>query len=119
MKLLKRNLTSFHYLPYNGVETDLDENDEHTGEFHRQYGPPVDCKGNISTPSGHTNQTFYGEDIRYTHTLMMDNPDVDINEQGIIKWKGELYDITAVRRSLNSVSIALKKQTSLAEDKAI
>ena len=111
MKCLKRNMTDFEYLPYDGVETDLNEDGEHTGEYHREYGEPVPYKGNISIPSGRWNQTFYGEDIRYTHTLVMDNPNVEINEYGLIRWKGELYDIQAVRPSLNSVNIALKKQT--------
>ena len=116
MILLRRNLTRFEYLPYIGAGDDLNENEEHTGEYQSEYGSPVEYEGNISTPSGHVNQTFYGQDVRYTHTLVMDNPNVEIDERGIIRWKDELYDITAVRRSLNSVSIALKKQTSLEDD---
>jgi hypothetical protein len=69
-------------------------------------------QGNISMPSGHVNQMFYGQDIRYTHTLVMDNPDTEITESGKIRWRNELYDIQAVRPSLNSVSIALKRQTA-------
>ena len=111
MKCLKRNMTKFEYLPCDGTETDLNEDGDHTGEFHRVYGTSVPYEGNISTPSGRENQTFYGEDIRYSHTLVMDNPNVEIDEHGLIRWKGELYDIQAVRRSLNAVSIALKKQT--------
>ena len=111
MKCLRRNKTKFEYLPYDGVETDLNEHGEHTGEFHRQYGTPVQYKGNISSPSGREVQTFYGEDIRYTHTLVMDNPDIAIDEYGVILWKGDLYDIRSVKRSMNSVSIALHKQT--------
>ena len=111
MRCLERNKTAFEYLPYMGVVEDVTEDGDHTGEYHEQYGTAVPYKGNISVPSGHTNQAFYGEDIRYTHTLVMDDPNVDINEYGLIRWKGELYDITAVRRSLNAVSVAMKKQT--------
>ena len=116
MKCLKRNMTDFEYLPYDGTETDLNDDGDHTGEFHRAYGTPVPYKGNISTPSGKVNQTFYGDDIRYTHTLVMDTPDVDIHEGGLICWKGNLYDIQAVRPSLNAVSIALKRQTKEYDD---
>lgn len=116
MKCLRQNMTKFEYLPYDGVETDLNDDGEHTGEFHRNYGDPIPYKGNISTPSGKVNQTFYGDDIRYTHTLVMDNPDVDIHEGGVIRWKGNLYDVQAVRPSLNSVSIALRQQTKVHED---
>ena len=111
MKLLLRNLTEFEYLPYLGTETDLNEDNEHTGEFRREYGNPVPMRGNISSPSGNTNPTFYGEDIRYTHTLLMEDPKAEINEYGQIRWKGELYDIQAVRPSINALSVALKKQT--------
>lgn len=111
MVLLKRNMTEFEYLPYTGATEIITDDDEHTGEYEQGYGDPVTYKGNISTPSGSTNQTFYGQDIRYTHTLVMDNPNVDIHEGGVIRWKGELYDIRSVRPSINSVSIALRKQT--------
>ena len=111
MKLLDRNTTEFEYLPYTGLDTDLNENDEHTGEFHPEYGDPIICKGNISTPSGYTNQTFYGTDVRYTHVLVMAGKVPDIQETGLIRWKGDLYDIRAVRPSLNVLSVALRRQT--------
>lgn len=122
MRLLKRNATEFEYLPYMGMNDDVllyDSDDPeaepetvHTGEFKPQYGDPVRCEGNISSPNGYVNQTFYGQDIRYTHTLIMTDNTAGINEYGIIRWKGELYDIQAVRPSLNGLSIALKKQTT-------
>lgn len=111
MKCLKRNMTAFEYLPHTGLDTDTNEDGEHTGEFHPAYGDAVAYEGNISSPSGQTNQQFYGKDIRYTHTLVMDDPNVNISELGLVRWKGELYDIVAVRPSLNFVSIALRKQT--------
>lgn len=111
MKCLRRNMTEFEYLPYLGTETDLNESGEHTGEFYPEYGAAVPYMGNISTPSGQTNQTFYGEDIRYTHTLVMGDPNVDIRENGVIRWNDAFYDIIAVRRSPNTVSIAIRKQT--------
>lgn len=111
MKLLLRNTTEFEYLPYTGLETDLNEEDEHTGEFHPVYGDPITYRGNISIPSGYTNQTFYGSDVRYTHVLVMGDHAVDIRETGLIRWKGDLYDIRAVRPSINGMSIALRRQT--------
>ncbi len=122
MRMLKRNATDFEYLPYLGMSDDVlvyDSDDpnaepetEHTGEFHPLYGDPIACKGNISSPNGYVNQTFYGEEIRYTHTLIMDKSETEISEHGVIRWKGELYDIQAVRPSMNAVNIALKKQTT-------
>ena len=111
MKLLRRNTTEFDYLPLEDMGSDVNDDGDHTGEYQPTYGRERKYRGNISAPSGQSNQTFYGLDTRYTHTLVMDNPNVDIKESGLIRWKGELYDILAVRPSLNAVSIALRKQT--------
>lgn len=116
MRLLRRNTTEFEYLPFTGVKPDVNEDGEHTGDFHPEYGETVTYRGNISSPSGHTIQQFYGEEIRYTHTLVMDQPDVPIEEQGVIRWNGDLYDIVAVRPSLNALSLALRKQTKSTAD---
>ena len=122
MQLLKRNEAELEYLPYTGLSDDQivyesdDPNDEpeavHTGEFHRTYGDPVQIRGSISAPSGRLNETFYGQNIRYTHTLVIGKSDTDIKESGLIRYKGELYDIQAVRPTLNATSIALRKQTT-------
>ena len=111
MKTLKRNLRKFEYLACTGEETDLDERGYHTGQFHPVYADPVWMEGNISVPSGHTTNQFYGMDIRYTHVLVMEDPETDIREDGVIRWKGELYDIQAVRPSINALSVALRRQT--------
>lgn len=111
MKLLKRNLTEFEYLPYTG-ESDIDpDTGLHTGEPVPQYGEPIPLEGNISTPSQLVNPTFYGEDIRYTHTLVMEPPEEEIDEYGLIFWQGDTYEIRAVRPSLNVLALALRKRT--------
>lgn len=111
MKLLKRNMTKFEYIAPDGMETDLNDDGEHTGFFRPVYADPVKMKGNISIPSGYVNQTFFGQNIRYTHTLIMDKPDAEIEETGKLLWKGETYDILAIMRSLNSLTAALRQQT--------
>lgn len=111
MRLLKRNTTEFDYYQYTGVDSDLNEDDLHTGIRKPVYESPVTYRGNISTPSGGAVQAFDGLDIRYTHVLVMDNPKVDIRETGYIEYNGKKYDVTAVRASINSVSIALRQRT--------
>lgn len=112
MRLLRRNLKEMEYLPYEG-ESDIDpDTGRHTGEPAVQYGDPIPFDGNISAPSQYVNPTFYGEDIRYTHTLTMDPPtDFTVDEFGLIRYEGDTYEIRAVRRSLNNLSLALKKRT--------
>ena len=111
MRLLRRNTTEFEYLPNTGETSDVNDDGDHTGEYHPVYGTAVTYRGNISVPSGHTEHQFFGEDARYTHVLVMDDPNVAIDVYGVIRWNGDLYDISAVRPSLNAVSIALRKQT--------
>lgn len=109
MKLQKRNTTVFEYLPPDGTETDLNDEGEHTGEFHPQYKEPVQYRGNISAPSLQTTHQFYGEEIRYSHTLVMDNPNAEIEEAGLIRWKDNTYEIKSVHRSINVLSAALRQ----------
>ena len=113
MRLLQRNCRKMEYLPFLG-ETDVDpDTGMHTGEPVMQYGDPVPLKGNISVPSRRTDATLYGEDVRYTHELMLplkrNGPKID--EYGLIRFRDELYDIQAVRESLNFIAVALQKQT--------
>ena len=112
MHNLRRNETSFEYLPPDGETSDLNENGEHTGEFYQVHSEPIAYSGSISTPSGMISQNFFGTDTRYTHVLVMDDPDADISELGMIRWKGNLYEIRAVRPSINTLSVALRKKTA-------
>ena len=112
MKLLIRNRTEFEYYAYTGVDSDVDEETGmHTGVWRPVYDEPVTYKGNISAPSGSAVQAFDGLEVRYTHVLLMDNPNADISEAGYIVWKGKTYDVTAVRPSLNVLSVALRMRT--------
>mgnify|MGYP006908815203 CR=1 FL=1 len=112
MKCLRRNKTEFEYLPPDGETSDVNDAVEHTGEFYPVHSEPVTMKGNISMPSGNISQDFFGTDTRYTHVLLLEDPDADISELGMIRWKGNLYEIRAVRPSLNALSVALRKKTA-------
>lgn len=111
MRLLIRNRTEFEYYAYTGLESDEDENGMHTGVWHPVYDNPVTYKGNISVPSGIAVQAFDGLEIRYSHVLLMDDPNADIREDGKVKWNDRMYSITAVRPSLNVLSVALLAET--------
>ena len=108
MRGLKRNQTEFTYTPYIGREEIL-KNGKHTGKNEKSYGRRVYYVGNISTPSGTAQQTLFGIDTRYTHVLIMYDPEADIRENGLIHWKGDTYEVKAVRPSKNVLSVALMK----------
>lgn len=112
MKVLRRNMTKFEYIGYTGEETDIDpETGLHTGEARAEEKEPVAYRGSISAEKYLANQKYYGEEARYTHTIIMDNPDADIREDGVIRWRGEEYEIRAVHRSINVLSVQIRKKT--------
>lgn len=110
MKLLKRNTTPFEYRAFAGEKEELRDG-HHTGNMKPCYADPVLYRGNISAPSGFATDNLFGLNTQYTHVLLMENPDADISENGLIDWKGAVYEVKAVRPSLNVLAVALKKRT--------
>ena len=110
MKLLRRNTTVFEYRAYAG-ESEVLIDGMHTGNCQPAYADAVEYRGNISAPSGFVTDQLFGVDTKYTHVLLMDDPNVDITEEGLIDWKGDTYEVRAVRPSLNVLAIALRKRT--------
>lgn len=111
MNGLVRNQKYFDYYPYLGKGSDLNDDGDHTGTPDIVYGSPVTYRGTISAASGHTNPTFYGRDIRYTHVLVMTNMNADIRENGYILWRGDKYEVRGVADTLNVKSVALRRMT--------
>ena len=111
MRLQRRNTVLFQYRQVVGQEERL-LNGMHTGNYDPVYGDPVEYRGNISVPSGFATDNLFGVNTRYTHVLVMDDPNAEISEDGLIEWNGGEYDVTAVRQSMNVLSVALKKRTA-------
>ena len=107
MRLLRRNTTLFDYYAYNGKTEALD-NGRHTGRYEVTYKSPVTYRGTVDLPSGYVSRELFGIDTDYTHVLVMDRPDADITESGRILWDGKQFEIKAVRKSLNALSVAMK-----------
>lgn len=113
-RLLKRNLTEFCYLAYVG-KTEILNGDKHTGKYSITYADPVYYEGNISTATGLSTQEWYGLDKQYTHVLLMNVPETDIREDGLIRWKGGEYEVRAVRPSINVLAVALRYRGRITE----
>lgn len=111
MRLQKRNTTTFEYRANLGKQETL-LNGMHTGNMSITYGTPVQYRGNISAPSGFATDNLFGVNTPYTHILLMDDPNANIAEDGLIDWKGGVYEVKAVRPSLNVLAVALKKMTA-------
>lgn len=110
MKLLRRNTVQFTYRPYTGRSETLVDG-IHTGVPTPTYGAGATYRGNISPSNGYVQEKLFGINLDYTHVLLMDKFDAPIAETGIIEWNGETYTIKAVKRSMNVLNVALKRQT--------
>lgn len=110
MRLLRRNTVAFQYRALTG-EQEVMKNGHHTGNYDPTYADAVTYRGNISAPSGFATDNLFGVNTQYTHILLMDKPDANIAEDGLIDWDGATYEIKAVRPSLNVLAVALKKKT--------
>lgn len=110
MNLQYINTQSFTYRAYEG-KTEILADGRHTGNYTKTYADPVQYEGNISVPYGYAQQQMFGQDIRYTHILMMSDPTVDIREDGLVEWNNHVYEIQAVSPSLNYLAVALKRRT--------
>lgn len=111
MRLLRRNTSVFSYRAFAG-EQEVLKDGRHTGNTKPLYSEPVQYRGNISAPSGFATDNLFGVNTKYTHVLLMENPNADIKEDGLIDWNGSSYEIKAVRPSINVLAIALKKKTA-------
>ncbi len=121
MKALKRNQRKFYYYQYKDKVPLLDDDGNKTGEHTLIYHREKECYGNISAGNGDSQTELFGKDIKYNKVILIDNPNCEINESTIlcIDIKPQRYDarktpiydyeVKAIAKSLNSVSIAISK----------
>lgn len=132
MRCLTRNKRVFFYALHAGQTEIIDEYGNATGQYKVSYSDPVASYGNVSAAKGEIQSRQFGESETYDKVIVLDNPDVEIDEYSIL-WvdvkpkltsDGHLeentdgtiitphdYIVKKVARSLNSVSIAVSKVT--------
>lgn len=130
MRCLTRNKTIFSYSLYDGQTEIMDEYGNVTGQYEVSYTPPKQMRGNVSAAQGEIQSRQFGESETYDKVIVLDNPNIPIDEHSIL-WvdsqpkldtdgnlilnsNGEAntphdYIVKKVARSLNSVSIAISK----------
>ena len=122
MRCMVRNKTRFYYASYIGDTENVDEYGNVTGEYTVSFGNPVETTGNISAARGEMQSRQFGESESYDKVIVLDDKDAPIDEQSIL-WVDALphlnedgstdtphdYIVTRVARSLNGVSIAIRK----------
>ena len=130
MRCLTRNKSTFHYALYESQTEIVDEYGNYTGQYSITYGKPQRLSGNVSAAQGEIQSRQFGDSVTYDKVIVLDNPDIPIDEYSIL-WvdtephlstDGRLrtsptgvietphnYIVKGVARSLNSVSIAISK----------
>ena len=122
MRSMVRNKTTFYYASYIGETEMIDEYGNRTGEFSLTYGKPTRMSGNVSAAQGEMQSRQFGESESYDKVIVLDDRDAPIDEHSIL-WVDTLpllnddgttdtppdYVVKKVARSLNGVSIAIRK----------
>lgn len=119
MRIMERNKTAFYYCLYAGETQNLDENGYETGEKTVKYSPAVKIRANISPATGSAQVEQFGNLASYDKVIVTDDVNCPIDENTVLfidrppTFKDGLpqYDYTVwrVARSLNSVSIAVRR----------
>lgn len=119
MKLQKRNLKSVWYCLYSGKEAITDADNYETGEYRVAYEEPVEIKCNVSPAMGQSQVEMFGNLESYDKVIVTDDINCPIDENTVlfidkapVQVEGRyVFDYTVLRvaKSLNSVSIAVRK----------
>lgn len=122
MRCMTRNKSTFYYSTIVRKEELQDEYGNNTGEYEVIYSNPIVCKGNISAAQGEVETRQFGDSESYDKVIVLDNRNIPIDEYSIL-WVDTLpiinddgttdtphdYIVKKVARSLNNVSIAIRK----------
>jgi len=121
MRTLKRNQQKFWYCLYQDAEEIYDEYGNETGDYTPIYSSAYEMKANISPASGYAQTEQFGDLDSYDKVIVTDWMDCPIDENSVLFIDKEpehdkstdtpLFDYTVrrVAKSLNSISIAVRK----------
>lgn len=119
---MERNKTGFHYLLFLRKEDVVDESGYGIGEKRVVYGEPQPISANVSPATGQTEVEQFGNLTDYDKVIVTDEMDCPIDENSVLFLdKAPSYDtngnplfdytVKRVAKSLNSISIAVKRVT--------
>lgn len=122
MRCMVRNKRKFYYASYTGETEITDEYGNATGEYEILHSNPKESNANISAAQGEVQSRQFGESESYDKVIVLDDINAPIDEHSIL-WVDTLphlnedgttdtphdYIVKKVARSLNGVSIAIRK----------
>ena len=122
MRCMTRNKRTLYYAKYIGEYEITDEYGHSTGEYSLTYGKPIKMSGNVSAAQGEIQSRQFGESESYDKVITLENMNAPIDEYSIL-WVDTLphlnadgttdtphdYIVRRIAKSLNGVSIAIRK----------
>lgn len=115
MRCLQRNKVQVSYANYTGKSKVLDSESRFTGEYTFTYDTPVTIMANVSEATGIVLESPFGIREDYDKVIVYDDPNLDIAETSVL-WvdtqdTDDPYDyvVGKIARSLNSITISIKK----------
>ena len=124
MRILQRSAQSIYYRLYVQKDpvtvTDEWGNTVEIGESNMGYADPVEFKASVSPASGISNVEQFGDLDNYDHVIVTDDMACPIDEHSVIYigsvpsqtnglWSPHNYVVVRVAKSVNVVSIAVRK----------
>lgn len=114
MRCLNRNKRSFYYANYVGMSKLTDSGGNFTGEYGITYTNPTLVYGNISPARGADYSSPFGITEGYDKVIVLSDPNFPIDDSSVLWIENDItdtfdYRIVRIARSLNSISIAIKK----------
>ena len=122
MQILNRNKSAFYYSLYQGKAEIYDDNGYPTGEYGVSYADPVKMLANVSQATGNTNLEQFGNSLDYDKVIVTADMNCPIDENTILfidkaptldDDNNYIFDydyvVKKVAKSINSISIAVKK----------
>lgn len=116
MRTLDKNKRNFYVSSPVTEQPILDKDGFETGETEIKYSDPVKQRGNISEAQGEASNREFGNISDYDKVIVIAKPTCPITETSRF-WVDDIditkpadYSVKCIAQSLNSVSIALKKE---------
>ena len=122
MRCLNRNKRTIYYALYSGKEAIKDTSGNRPGEWKITYSTPVQMEANVSAAKGTATLGWFGINMDYTKTIVVDDANCPISETTIL-WIDTMpalsatgatvtvhdYVVTGVARSINGTAYAISK----------
>lgn len=114
MRSLRKNKQTIYYALYEGKQETIDSNGLRTGQWKPSYSNPEELRINVSAARGVSQVEMFGIDTDYSRTMETCDMSCPLSETSVL-WIGVPitepfnYRISAVAKSLNSITYAIRE----------